>query len=353
MSYNLIYDEPAHTSTILPFMDIKCDNLRANNVGTTTINGVVPAALIPGINNQFLKTTAGNVQWEYFQLGAFSNSLGLPKSVLSVNALATQAEWSKHLEINAIDIADSNGLTLNGVSPLADQILGTDALGDLAWRPYGVLLPGAINQVYITNGLGIPEWSSTVIADNFTALTQLNSTNGCTLDNVNIVSSMQVASISPVASQVLGTDTFNVLGWQSMPLEQKRSIYYCVISQDINFALTTTLQYTSSYDNLSTEIVQTAPSNFTCGVAGTYVIQADVSVLPSISENEISIRVNGLPAAYGFLNVVSSFTSVRYIAQLNVADIVQIFSVRTNADPTAKLNLANNFSSPLSFIRIA
>jgi hypothetical protein len=368
MSYNLIRDAAPFTSPILPFMDAKFDNIRCknnsadtmvannittNNVNTAYINGVMPPAFTPGLDKQFLATNVNTIQWEYFQLGSMSQALGTADSVLVTNNTATQAAWSKDLSLDSVDILDADGIKLAGVAAGANQTIASDGLGNLSWQPLGGLPVGPNNTVYITDGLGVQQWSNNVITDDVTVTNQFNSVNDTNLDNVNIVSSLDIAGISPTAGQVLGTDVGNVLGWQSLPQEQKKSLYFCTASQNINFALTTTLTYVPGYNNLFGMINQTAPSNFTCIVPGTYMIQADVSVLPSASENEISIRINGIPAGYGFLNVVSSFTSALTIVSLALGDIVQVYSERTNADPTPKLNLANISSSPILFTRLA
>lgn len=144
MSFNQIYDYPPYNSPIDPYKDAKFNHLRTKvarfidittgNINTNTINGVVPASLTPGANGQLFKTVAGTPTWQYFQLGDFSNSLGPANSVLTTNALATTAAWSKDLSIDSVDIADTDGIKLNGVPPGVSQFLGSDGLGVLGWQ---------------------------------------------------------------------------------------------------------------------------------------------------------------------------------------------------------------------------
>lgn len=290
MSIQSLFKNPANANLCPNNYDLKCNSLDVcDNINVPKINGLPLPAITGGLSNQFLKTTLpGVVQWEYFQLGSMSQSLGPADSVLITNNTATSAAWSKDL-----------------------------------------------------------------ILDNLTVTNQFISATDTNLDNVNIISSLDIAGISPSAGQVVGTDNMNILGWQSLPLQQKYSIYHCTASLNINFGVNTTLTYVPGYNDLVGSIDQTAPSNFTCNTPGTYYIKADISCLASTSENECQIFVSSLgPVAYSFINLASSYASMSAVVNLQVGDIIQILSVRTNLDATPKLNLANGLSSPIIFSRI-
>lgn len=216
-------------------------------------------------------------------------------------------------------------------------------------------LPGGPSfSVLHTDGLNNVVWSTFPILQDLTVLNSFNSVNDNTLDNVNIVQTLKINNISATPLQMLSTDSFGVLGWNNISIpSQKKAIYFCTANQNINFAVNTSLTFTPpTYNNLLTEVTHPTLSNFIINEASAYMIECNISVIPSLSQNEIGIYVNGIGQSFSFIDITSTFCKCQCIVNLVINDLVQVISTRVNLDASAKNNLNNNFASSIIFTKL-
>lgn len=214
---------------------------------------------------------------------------------------------------------------------------------------------GNNNEVLITNGLGVVEWSDNVTTNDITALNSLNSLNNCNFDNVDIASTLTVNNVPPVANQLLGTDGLGTLGWQPIPVVTPslgRSIYYANQPQDINSAPSLNIQFGFGYNGLVGQITRLNTTDFQCDTAGTYQIEFAATVVASSSSNLVEITVNGGPFAPTYYNPASNYAGCRTILSLPAGAIIRVRSTRQGVDATAKNIYPLNSSSYIQFSRV-
>jgi hypothetical protein len=254
------------------------------------------------------------------------------------------------------------------------KLKATDvALTTINGAPYIPVAPGINGQFYKTSG-GVPSWEyfslsafsptlgpakSLLSVDQFGFAAEWSKDLdllSVVVDDINIENSVKINSVLPAPSQLLGTDSFGQLGWQSLPVAYPASSIYHLFSMvDYNAALSTIIQFEAAptYDNLVGQITKINAFDFRCDTAGVYSVELVADCVPSSSEVDVGIYVNGSPISYSQLLITTNSIASKAIVSLAVNDIVNIVSNRIGVSAVQKFNLSGGRSSPVSFTRLA
>lgn len=238
-----------------------------------------------------------------------------------------------------------------------NHFLVTDSLGVPEWRVFQNtdINPGPLNNILITDSLGVVRFSDAVLVEELIANDNLVSTNNTTLNDVNILGDIEINSNGGLANQVLGKDNLNVLGWVTLPPTSNnilKSLYYALPNQNLNLFGLTYVQYNLPfYNNLVAEITQTTNQNYLFNVAGAYEVSAELSVFSSASELQMSVVKNGLIQTGCFIGLASNYGKVSFIDTFSPGDLVSIICTRVGLDITPKL-VINDVSSGIVFTKL-
>jgi len=201
----------------------------------------------------------------------------------------------------------------------------------------------------------LANYATLIQLETLTVANQFNSVISTELDNVNIISTITIANLSPGAGQVIGTDNLNQLGWQEFPLgvSTPSALYSAVHPQNFNSAASSYIDFVDPgvYNNAG--ITYDGTDTFTLPVDNVYEIDFRGMVTASASTITFSIEFDGVVERDLLMGPTSNNGScTQIISTVAGANTVRILCTRIGVDATAKNNYSAN-ATEIKFTRIA